>query len=216
MLLDRRRVKFWQKWVFGIMAVLMAGFLIMIPINPAGCGKETAATDQVQQSIDRYEAAVKADPKDAQAWRDLGDAYVTGVSAGHQQGAAYTDQETADLKRATFAYRKSVRLLTKQKGAEAKAQRLETLEVLASVYATMGDYGAATSVYGELTALQPRNADYFFGMGNAAINAGDTTSALLAFQRFLELAPNDPAAPDVKAWIKQNAPSPAPTKGTGQ
>ena len=28
MLLDRKRVKFWQKWVFLFMAILMAGFLV--------------------------------------------------------------------------------------------------------------------------------------------------------------------------------------------
>ena len=28
MLLDRQRVRFWQKWIFGIMALLMASFLI--------------------------------------------------------------------------------------------------------------------------------------------------------------------------------------------
>ncbi len=74
------------------------------------------------------------------------------------------------------------------------------------MYDTLGDYQAETGVYGQLTEIRPRNADYFFGMGNAAINAGDTNGALLAFQRFLELAPDDPAAPDVKAWIKENAP----------
>jgi tetratricopeptide (TPR) repeat protein len=215
-LLDRRKVKFWQKWVFGLMALLMAAFLILIPINPAGCGKQSAATDQLKQDITRYKAAITADPKDVEAWRSLADAYVSDVSARRQQGAQLTDAQTAQLKLATAAYRKAARLLAKQKGAEAKAQRLDTLEVLASVYDSLGDYQAEVRVFGDLTELKPRNADYFFGMGNAAINAGDTTSALLAFQRFVELAPNDPLTPDVKTWIKQNAPSPAPTKGTGQ
>lgn len=219
MLLDRRRTKFWQKVVFSIMALLMAGFLITIPISRAtGCNGQTAATDQLQQDITRYRAAVKADPKNAQAWRDLADAYVSDVSARRQQGVLLTAAQKAQLETATAAYRKSVRLLAKQKGAEAKAQRLDTLELLASVYDSLGDYKAEVGVFGDLTALKPHNADYFFGMGNAAISAGDTTSALLAFQRFVELAPNDALTPDVKTWIKQNAPSPspAPTKGTGQ
>jgi tetratricopeptide (TPR) repeat protein len=215
-LLDRRKVKFWQKWVFGLMAVLMAAFLILIPINPAGCGKQTAATDQLQQDITTYKAAVAADPQDAEAWRDLADAYVSDVSARHEQGTEFTAAQTAQLELATKAYRRAARLLAKEKGAEAKAQRLETLEVLAGVYDTMGDYEAEVKVFGQLTELRPRDADYFFGMGNAAINAGDTTSALLAFQRFVDLAPNDSLTPDVKAWIEENAPSSAPTEGTGQ
>jgi tetratricopeptide (TPR) repeat protein len=216
LLLDRRKVKFWQKWVFGLMAVLMAAFLILIPLNPAGCGKETAATDQLQQDIDTYRAAVAADPQSADAWRDLADAYVSDVSARREQGVELTAAQTAQLELAVKAYRRAARLLAEQKGAEAKAQRLETLELLASVYNTMGDYEAEVAVFADLTDLRPRNADYYFGMGNAAINAGDTTSALLAFQRFVELAPDDPLTPDVKAWIEENAPSAAPTEGTGQ
>jgi hypothetical protein len=51
-----------------------------------------------------------------------------------------------------------------------------------------------------------------------AISAGDTTTALLAFNKFLELDPTSPEADQVKQWIEDNAPkstptpSPSPTK----
>jgi predicted TPR repeat methyltransferase len=73
-------------------------------------------------------------------------------------------------------------------------------------------------VYGEITALKPKDAQSFFDMATIAINAGDTDTALLAFSRFLELDPDSPDAPQVKAWIEENSPkstptpSPSPTK----
>ena len=52
MLLDRQRVKFWQKWVFGFMAIIMAGFLVMIPLSKnSGCGGATSATEQLDKEI---------------------------------------------------------------------------------------------------------------------------------------------------------------------
>ena len=53
MLLDRKRVKYWQKWVFGFMAVIMALFLVMIPINRyVGCGNSaSSALEHIDKEI---------------------------------------------------------------------------------------------------------------------------------------------------------------------
>jgi tetratricopeptide (TPR) repeat protein len=219
-LLDRRRVKFWQKWIFGIMAVLMAGFLVMIPISKAsGCGGQTQVSDALQKDLATYQAAVKKDPSNVDMWKNLGDAYAS-MSAQGGQSATLTATQTADLGKAAAAYRSAIDLLANQKGTAAKTQRSDLLLGLGQMYDTLGEYQKEVTVYGELTGLQPKNADYFFALGNAASKAGDTTNALLAFQRFVDLAPNDPNAAGVKAWIKQNAPKPTPaptsTKGTGQ
>jgi tetratricopeptide (TPR) repeat protein len=220
-LLDRRRVKFWQKWVFGIMALLMAGFLIMIPISGQGCSKgQASASDSLKQDITRAVTATTSRPTDPQGWLDMGDAYLARARYQHVDGTAYTTAQTADLGKAAKAYREAADLLAKQKGATAKAATADALERLAQVYDTMGNYQKETNVFGQLTDLSPDNADYFFAMGDAARKAGDTANAMLAFQRFVDLAPDDPATPQVKAWIKQNAPTPTPaptsTKGTGQ
>jgi len=215
-LLDRRKVKFWQKWVFGIMAVLMAAFLIMIPINRgAGCGGTSSATAQLDKDITRYQTAATADPKNAAAWRSLGEAYVIRANQQTDGSAA----QTSDWRKGAAAYERAAKVLAKQKGAAAKTERVDTLEQLVSVYLYLKDYQLATSVYGELTSLRPKNSQYYFDMAEVAINAGDTNTALLAFTKFLDLDPTSPDASAVKQWIKDNtpnAPSPAPTKGTGQ
>jgi len=217
-LLDRRRVKFWQKIVFGAMAVLMASFLIFGYSGVLnGCdfaGSQSSATDQLDQQITKYAAAVTTDRKDVAAWTSLAENYVLRAN----QQAQGSDAQTADWRQAVIAYGRADKLLAKQKGAAAKQQRLDTLEQLVGVHLYLQDYQSAVTAYGKITGLRPKDAQSFFDMGTVAINAGDTKTALLAFTRFLELDPTSPDAPAVKDWMQQNAPSPSPspTKGSGQ
>ena len=56
-------------------------------------------------------------------------------------------------------------------------------------------------------------------MATMAIQAGDTTTAMLAFTRFLKLDPTSPDAQSVKDWIAANSgaatPTPEPSSTTG-
>ena len=216
MLLDRQRVKFWQKWVFGFMALIMAGFLVMIPLsNNSGCSGTTSATKQLDTEIAKYQAAVKADPKDVASRRSLAESYALRANLQPQGSAA----EEADLRTAAQHYERAVKLLSKQKGAAAKQLRLDSLQQLVSVYVSLKDYQLATSVYGQITALKPKDAQSFYEMAAVAISAGDTNTALLAFTTFLRLDPNSPDAQAVRDWIAANSgaatPTPAPSSSTG-
>jgi tetratricopeptide (TPR) repeat protein len=216
-LLDRRKVKFWQKIVFGFMAFLMAAFLIVGYSGVLnGCtffNAEKSATDQLQQTITQNQQAVAASPKDATAWTKLGDNLV--LLANQQTDA---NAQKTSWQKAVVAYKKADALLAKQKGSAAKQQRLSVLQSLISTYLYMNDNQSATAAYGEVTTLKPKDAQSFFNMASAAINAGDTNTALLAFTKYLELDPKSPDAAQVKAWIQQNTPkststpSPSPSK----
>ncbi|HTX69600.1 MAG TPA: tetratricopeptide repeat protein [Thermoleophilia bacterium] len=218
MLLDRRKVKFWQKIVFGFMAFLMAAFLIVGYSGVLnGCtffNSTKSATDQIQQTITTLKNSVAASPADAAMWIKLGDNY--GYLANQQ--TAGSSAEAGYQRQATAAYKKADAILAKQKGKAAKDQRLSMLQQLASEYVNLKDYQAATAVYGEITSLKPKDAQSYSEMALVAISAGDTNTALLAFSKYLELNPNAPDAAQVKAWIKQNTPkststpSPSPTK----
>lgn len=216
MLLDRRKVKFWQKIVFGAMAVLMAAFLIFGYSGVLnGCdflNAQESVGETLDEQLAKNLAAIEVDPKDVEAWTSLAEAYVLRAN----QQAQGSDAQTADWQEAAVAYKRADKLLAKRKGAAAKEQRLEVLDRLVDVHLFLQDYQAATSVYGEITALRPKDAQAYFEMASVAINAGDTNTALLAFTKFLELDPESSDAPAVKDWIEQNAPSPAPTKGSGQ
>jgi len=216
-LLDRRKVKFWQKIVFGFMAFLMAAFLVVGYSGVLnGCSffnSAQSATGELQKTITQYQTAVASNPQDATSWTKLGDSYV--LMANQQQDT--TTQKTY-WQKAIVAYKKADTILAKQKGKAAKDQRLAVLQSLVSTYLYLNDYTSATAVYGDITSLTPKDAQSYFDMATVAINAGDTNTALLAFTKYLELDPTSQDAAQVKAWIKQNTPkststpSPSPTK----
>ena len=217
MLLDRRKVKFWQKIVFGFMAFLMAAFLVVGYSGVLnGCtffNSTKSATQELQKTITQYETAVAADPQDATSWTKLGDNYVLMAN----QQADKNTQKTY-WQKAVVAYKKADAVLAKQKGKTAKVQRLAVLQSLVSTYLYLNSYTEATAAYGEITSLKPNDPQSYFDMATVAINAGDTNTALLAFTKYLELDPTSQDAAQVKAWIKQNTPkststpSPSPTK----
>jgi cytochrome c-type biogenesis protein CcmH/NrfG len=216
-LLDRRKVKFWQKIVFGFMAFLMAAFLVVGYSGVLnGCSFFNAtksATEELQKTVTQYQTAVASNPQDATSWTKLGDTYV--LMANQQQD---TNSQKAYWQKAIVAYKKADTILAAQKGKAAKVQRLAVLQSLVSTYLYLNDYTSATTVYGDITSLKPKDAQSYFDMATVAINAGDTNTALLAFTKYLELDPTSQDAAQVKAWIKQNTPkstptpSPSPTK----
>jgi tetratricopeptide (TPR) repeat protein len=217
-LLDRRKVKFWQKIVFGFMAFLMAAFLIVGYSGVLnGCtffNSAKSATDQLQQTITQNQNAVAKNPQDATAWSTLGDNLVL-IANQQTQGS---DAQKNYWRQAIVAYKKADTVLAKQKGKAAKDQRIGVLQSLISTYLYLNSYPEATAAYGEITSLKPKDAQSYFDMATVAINAGDTNTALLAFTKYLELDPKSADAAQVKAWIKQNTPkststpSPSPTK----
>lgn len=213
MLLDRRKVKFWQKWVFGAMAVLMAMWLITIPVgNWMGCNEGSDAAETRDARIASLQEQVAADPGDTVALLQLAEA-LRGRANLQEPGSG---QQVADLRAAADAYEKYVKRLAATKGTKAEkqeAKRLQTaaLENLIVVYRFLGDYEKVTSAYGRLTDLRPNTARYFYDMGKAAIAAQDTNTALLAFGRFLELEPDSAEADSVREWLAANA-----AQGAGQ
>jgi tetratricopeptide (TPR) repeat protein len=64
-------------------------------------------------------------------------------------------------------------------------------------------YEQAKLQYAELANLEPEDASVQLQLADAAVNAGDTAAAVAAFERFLELAPDDPSAPLVREELKR-------------
>ncbi len=204
MLLDRRKVKLWQKIVFSLMAFLLAGSLVWGLFQGCGGSDEGAsAMEQVDSEIEAQDAAVTAAPDDAAAWTRLGELY---TERGNMQVEG-SDGQLADWDEAITAYTHADGLLAEEKGKQAKQARLDVLRSLADVQLFLQDYQGATATYGIITQIKPKDAQAYFEMASIAINAGDHKTALLAFARFLELDPDSPDAPAVKEWIELNTPA---------
>jgi tetratricopeptide (TPR) repeat protein len=212
-LLDRKRVKFWQKWVFLFMAILMASFLIFGYSGVLqGCTNRVGLTQAspADARVKDLTKQLQADPTNGATVLSLAEAYQ--IRAGSQQTGSSGAQ--GDYAQALSLYEKFLALPSAKQGAtkqEAKDSRVKALESQAQIYVIQGDLAKVVKVYGRLTELRPDNADYFLAMGTAAQQSGDTPTALLAFTRFLQLAPSDPNAPTIKAWIKSQTQTASPT-----
>lgn len=64
-------------------------------------------------------------------------------------------------------------------------------------------YRAAKELYQRLVVLDPDNPTLQLQLADASLNANDTTTAVAAYRRFLELAPDDSRAPLVKQEIER-------------
>jgi cytochrome c-type biogenesis protein CcmH/NrfG len=73
----------------------------------------------------------------------------------------------------------------------------------------------AEDVYKKLAKLSPTDATIQIQLGQAAQSASDTTTAVAAYKKFLRLAPTDPLAPQVRAVLKQLAPTTTPKSSGG-
>jgi len=203
-LLDRRKVKSWQRIIFGGMAFLMAAFLVVgysgaLSSCQRGGGIGADPIEQLDDEIAALEQQLRADETDVALWGELGDTLM--VRADQQ---ADIEAREADWSKAVIAYERQATLLEEQEGT--KAARREVLETLADVYLTLQDYEMAVNVYGQLTSLAPKEAEYFLIMGEIAASIGDTDRALLAYTRYLQLEPDSADAEFVKDWIAANSP----------
>jgi tetratricopeptide (TPR) repeat protein len=218
-LLDRKRVKFWQKWVFLFMAILMASFLIFGYSGVLqGCTNRVGLTqgNPAEAQVKDLTQQLQASPGNGQTILALAEAYQ--VRAGTQQTGSAKAQ--SDYAQALSLYEKFLALSPAQQGGtkqEIQDNKVKALESMAQIYVIQQDLAKVVKTYERLTALRPKNADYFLAMGTAAQQSGDTKTALLAFTRYLELAPDAPEAATIKDWIKSQTqtasptPSPSPT-----
>ena len=160
--------------------VLLAGSLAGVPgfanatVVNEGLAAAQAAEAERQETIAELLAAVAADPADAVALSDLADAYLAGSSPD-------------DLVRAAAA----LQLLI-----NADPGRPDAYERLMTAYLRAGDYANARAVhdsYSRVDEADAAEAAFFDGL-IALRGENDPERALLAFETFLELVPDDPRA----------------------
>jgi tetratricopeptide (TPR) repeat protein len=76
-------------------------------------------------------------------------------------------------------------------------------ELNAKVEELQAAYRKAQEVYERLIVLQPDNASLQLDLGDAALNGGDTQTALAAYREFVKQAPDDPQVPLIEDQIKR-------------
>jgi tetratricopeptide (TPR) repeat protein len=204
MLLNRQRVKFWQKIIFGFMAVLMAGFLIFGYSGVAsGCnsGKGTGTSNSaLDNQVKAAVATLKKNANDPTALLSAAQGY---QAAGYVQNGLPSSSQTNDLTRALSYYERYFALPDSALGAAAKGLRFKALENEAVIYSELVDYKSAVATYKKMLKLQPHNTVLYLQLAANASASGDKAGAIAAYETFLKLDPHSQYAAQVKVALTQ-------------
>ncbi len=176
----------------GVIGVALVGGS-MLPAT--GIGNRTEVNQQLadvqaaeaerQALIARLTEALAANPEDGETLSDLADAYLAGSTRD-------------DLIRAVVALRLLIDL---------EPQRADAYERIIAAYIRAGDFANARAAHDGYAATESADpVELAFLDGIIARGEGDAEAARAAFDRFLELAPDDPRAGMVRGLRDEAAP----------
>ena len=189
MLLDRKRINKWAKWVALFLAIIFAVGFIFLGVGYGGGGfnisslftgsKSSTATNATpQEKLAAYQATLAKNPADVNAMLGIATLY----------------QDANNFKAAAVYLENVVALDPSQKAVYIR---------LANLYLSsdLADYQSAATILNKATAVDPNNPDVYLKLGSAQNNLGNTEAAILAWQKYLELAPSGDMASTVQAQI---------------
>lgn len=187
MLLDRRRIKKWGKWVALGLAIIFAVSFVGIGVGgnsgngsvfaALSCSKQQATADSTpQQKIQAYQNTLASNPNDTTA--------LLGLATQYEGLQDYAD--------AAVQLERVIAIDPSQKDVYMR---------LAHDYETVSNYSAAATVLNKATTVDPTNPDIFLQLGIVQNDLGNTNAAILAWQQYLRLAPNGDMAQTVKDQI---------------
>ena len=190
MLLDRRRINKWAKWVALALAVVFALSFLLLGVGYGGgaglnifdlFGKNKSSTNttlSTDQRVAALLATLKQNPKDVTTLLALATAY----------------QQNGDLKTAATYLEQVIAADPSQKDVYLR---------LANIYLSqdVSNYAAAAAVLNKALSVDPQNADLYLKLGIAQNSLGNTDAALLAWQRYLTLAPNGDMASVIREQV---------------
>jgi tetratricopeptide (TPR) repeat protein len=151
-------------------------------------------------ALERYTALR---PRDTDALQQLAVLWGTQAARARQEAeAAAAEAQEANLS-VTFVQGESVFLQTlyQTKVSEAISELANARSSEAQARALESSRNEA-DVYERLSVLLPDEAVIFLQLGQASFASGDTEAAIKAWERFLELAPDDSSAPLIRQQLE--------------
>jgi len=205
-MLDRKRVKKWTKWIALFLAVVFAAGFLFLGVGYGGAGfnvsdafscarEQTTNTSlSVDEKIAAFEQRIQQNPKDVEA--------LLGLATIYQENGQPT---------VAIPYLEQVIVVD-------PAQK-DVYMRLANLYMSKDilDYQGAATVLIKLTSVDPENPDVYLKLGISQRELGQTEAAILAWQKYLQLAPDGDMADVVKEQIAtlSKKPTTTTTAGTG-
>ena len=158
-----------------------------------------------EEAITPLETYTALRPRDEDALRELASLYLTratrlrtelqfaqAAAAEANPGAVFAPAPGTPLASALSGGK-----IVEAASAKANERVNELLGELSAAYQN------AARTYKLVADLSPDDAALQITLADAALNAGDTATAIAAYKKFLELAPDDPTAPAIRERIKQ-------------
>ena len=178
--------------------------------NPKDANAQLALANALQtnartdEAIAAYERYLELRPRDEQALQSLASLHLTKAGEAEQRARA-AQMEGA---RAFFAneLQNPESKLGKELGVDpiTTHQQEEASQAYQAAFTeAQRAYGEEAEVWKKITKLDPEEPEYFFELGRSTQQAGDTATAITAYERFLELAPDDTRSPQVRDLLKQ-------------
>ena len=162
------------------------------------------AAGNTNEAIEALENFVQLKPKNAAALVDLASLYLVKVDEAQQRA------NVANIRAAYLAPGAAVVGFTQFGGSPLEPDAISgavdrQLSQIVQTELGQAQTAAAQAVdaYKRRAAIEPRNALFQLELAQTAESAGDPASAVTAYEKFLELEPDDPNAPDVQARLKQ-------------
>jgi cytochrome c-type biogenesis protein CcmH/NrfG len=189
LLLDRKRINKWAKWVALGLAIIFAASFLFLGVGYGGAGfnlselftgddNSTNTTLTADEKVAALEAKLQQNPKDVTTLLELATVY----------------QQNGDLLRAAAYLDQVIAVDPDQK---------EVYLRLANIYLNqeISQYAAAAAVLNKATSVDPDNPDVYLKLGIAQNALGNTSATVLAWQKYLALAPNGDMASIVREQL---------------
>lgn len=200
MLLDRRRIRKWAKWIALGLAVVFAlsflflgvgygggaGFNISEIFSGGGCSGETAS-QETGTELDKLLTSLQTDPDSTGLMVQIGDQYALRYDEESGVGAENLDKAAEYYEMA----------LSADPGLR------EVYQKLTAVYIDGYKYEDAARVLNKATSVDPDNPDIYFQLGYVQRNLGRTGEAILAWQKYLQLVPAGKTADGIRAALEE-------------
>ncbi len=205
MLFDGKRQKVLTKVVAIIAIVAFAGFGLVaggLAVS-GGC----ASADPLQQAVDEARTRVTTAQANLETAQKAATASPRSTAAKADVAQAKLDLGTAQSSLAQA--RLAVSATDPQALADAQAAvrnapgDQDVVLSLVTISTSQNNPSAALPAIAAYTRINPRDAQMYAYWGQLAEQAGQRNQAILAYQRFLQLAPQDTVAPDIRQRLAE-------------
>jgi tetratricopeptide (TPR) repeat protein len=162
------------------------------------------AEGNTTEAIEALQSFIGLRPKNVEGLRELAALYLAQASEAQQRAQEANVRAAYTVPGATIAGTIVIggQPLEADPISKAVNERL-TQAVNSALSEAQTASAQAVEMYKRIAQASPRDPNVQLELAQAAQNAGDSTTAIAAYEKFVKIAPEDPTVPEVKRIIKE-------------